>query len=557
MRLSGIGVSPGLAQGRVVVVYHDAVDLPLAEPAEDDPGAVQRLIIATLEEVARGMEQRAESVADPDSAEVLRATAMIARDPAISEEVGTQLRLGKGRFSALAAAINHFAALLTSIGGYMAERVADLRDVHRRAHARLLGHAEPGMPELTEPAVIVAAELAPADTVGLDSTKVLAIVTEQGGATSHTAILASQLGIPAVVGCAGILDARATVVAVDGTAGEVAIDPDSGDQDEWARKRERRAALEQESGGPGHTKDGRPVALLANLGTVADAMAAGRTAVEGSGLFRSEFLYLGRQSAPSVEEQAETYRRVFHALGRRRVVIRTLDSGADKQLAFVPSGSEANPALGRRGLRLYEAIPEIITDQLRAIARAAHMTDAQVHVMAPMVSTLDEAAWFAQLAREQGLEHAGVMLEVPAAALRAHQILEVCDFASMGTNDLAQYLFAADRQSAGNATLLDAWQPALWQLTSDAVRAGLDLGKPVGICGEACSDPLLALVAVGAGITSLSMVLPKVPLVRAALARHTVAECEEMLDAVLEADSPSTARQRVRSLVHPAFQEIV
>lgn len=557
MRLTGIGVSPGLAQGPVVEVHHDEVTLPFGEEPEEDPESVQQVIIDTLEAVACGMEQRADSVVDPDSADVLRATAMIARDPAIGDEVGKLLNSGKGRFRALAGAIDHFAILLNSLGGYMAERVADLRDVHRRAHARLLGRPEPGLPELTEPAVIVAAELAPADTVGLDPQMVLAVVTEHGGPTSHTAILASQLGIPAVVRCEGILDAHASFVAVDGTAGEVAINPDSEDANEWARKGERRTMLEQQSGGPGHTKDGKPVALLANLGTVADAIAAGRSDVEGSGLFRSEFLYLGRQTAPSVEEQTDTYRRVFQALAGRRIVIRTLDAGADKPLAFVHAGDEENPALGLRGLRLYEIMPEIITDQLHAIAKASHITGADVWVMAPMVSTAAEAAWFHDLAHEAGIEHVGAMLEVPGAAMRSHHVLQACDFSSVGTNDLSQYLFAADRLNGELADLLDPWQPGLWQLTQFAAQAGAKLGKPVGMCGEACGDPLLALLAVGAGISSLSMALPKVPLVRASLARHTVAHCEEMLDAVLEAECAAEARQAVRKLVHPDLREFV
>lgn len=557
MRLSGIGVSPGLAQGRVVVVHHDAVELPATEPVEAEPDEVQRLIVATLEDVARGMEQRAESVAEPDSADVLRATAMIARDPAISDEVGRQLRAGKGRFHALAGAIDHFAQMLNSLGGYMAERVADLHDVHRRAHARLLGRPEPGLPELTEPAVIVATELAPADTVGLNSDMVLAVVTEQGGPTSHTAILASQLGIPAVVQCAGILDVDATFVAVDGTVGQVAVDPNHDDTDEWARKGERRAALEQQTGGPGHTKDGRPVALLANLGTVADAMAAGRSDVEGTGLFRSEFLYLGRQTAPSVEEQTDTYRRIFQALQGRRVVIRTLDSGADKPLPFVPTSIDENPALGMRGMRLYGVMPRIIADQLTAIAQAARMTRTDVWVMAPMVSTPSEAAWFYELAHSVGIPHVGAMIEVPGAALQASHVLDACDFASLGTNDLSQYLFAADRLNGGLADLLDAWQPALWQITKIAADAGAASGKPIGMCGEACGDPLLALLAVGAGVQSLSMALPRVPLVRASLARHTVAECEEMLEAVLAANSPTTARRAVHSLVHPELKQVL
>lgn len=557
MNLTGIGVSPGVAQGRVVLVHHDDVELPIAEPREDRPKQVQQLIAATLEAVAQGLEQRAEHLQEPESSEVLKATAMIARDPAITEEVGRQLASGKGRLRALAGAIDHFSIMLSNLGGYMAERVADLRDVHRRAHARLLGNAEPGVPELTEPAIIVAADLAPADTAGLDPKLVLGIVTEQGGPTSHTAILAAQLGIPAVVRCEGILDVEATTLAVDGTFGEVAVNPDAEDRAEWGARDEHRSELQEAVGGPGRTKDGKPIELLANIGAVADAHRAGEADVEGSGLFRSEFLYLGRQTEPSLEEQTETYRQVFQSFAGRKIVVRTLDAGADKPLAFAQMGPEPNPALGMRGLRLYRALPELIETQLQAIAAAAKDCEADVWVMAPMISTPLEASWFADVAHEAGIEKVGTMVEVPGAALRAGQLLEDCDFVSVGTNDLSQYLFAADRLEGRLAELLDAWQPALWQLVLTTAQAGKTADKHVGMCGEACGDPLLALLAVGAGISSLSMALGKVPLVRASLALHTVEQCEEMLEAALATRCPAEARQAVRKLADPAVKPFV
>lgn len=561
MILNGIGVCPGVAEGRVVVVHHDDVDLPLVEPAEADPRAAKAEITAALEAVAVGMEARAGALEDPDGADVLLATAMIARDPAIVIEVGRQLDAGKGRLRALAAAIDHFAVLLTNLGGYMAERVVDLRDVHRRAHARLLGHPEPGMPQLTEPTIIAAADLAPADAATLDPKVVLGIVTETGGPTSHTAILAAQLGIPAVVRCEGIIAELHKLgpvsAVVDGATGEVALDPDPTQRDEWARKEAARTSLQASTTGPGHTRDGLPIELLANIGTVDDAVAAGNADVEGSGLFRSEFLYLGRQDAPSLEEQTETYRQVFAAMGRRKVVVRTLDAGADKPLHFATMGPESNPALGMRGLRLYTALPDLMECQLQAIAAAAQQTEAEVWVMAPMISTPTEAAWFADIAHDAGIAMVGTMVEVPGAALRAKHVLDECDFVSVGTNDLSQYVFAADRLEGRLAELLDAWQPALWQLTKETAAAGREAGKPVGICGEACGDPLLALLAVGAGIRSLSMSLSKVPMVRASLALHTVDECEAMLEAALAQSCPAMARRAVRELAHPDVRQFL
>lgn len=557
MNLTGIGVSPGVAQGRVIRIHHDDVELPLAEPAESDPQRAQAEIRAALDAVAAAMEHRAERVSDPEAKDVLSATAMIARDPALNDEIGHQLKNGKGRLSALAASMDHFAVLLASLGEYMAERVTDLRDVHRRAHARLLGNAEPGMPELSEPAIIIAEDLAPADTAALDPALVLGIVTELGGPTSHTAILAAQLAIPAVVRCEGILDADPATLGVDGSTGEVTVNPDDAQRADLEDKRDRRERLQAESEGPGRTKDGRHVELLANIGTIGDALVAGAGDVEGSGLFRSEFLYLGRHSAPTVEEQIESYREVFEAFGSRKVVVRTLDAGTDKPLAFASLGPDVNPALGMRGLRLQREFPGLLENQLEAIARARDLTDVEVWVMAPMVATVAEVRWFADAARAVGLETVGAMIEVPSSALRAERILEVADFASIGTNDLSQYLFAADRLQGRLGHLLDAWQPGLWQLVKHAADAGTRAGKPIGICGEAGGDPLLALVAVGAGISSLSMSLTKVGLVRASLALHTYEQCRAMTDAVIASLTPDEARAAVLELADPDVAELL
>ncbi|NLE98729.1 MAG: phosphoenolpyruvate--protein phosphotransferase [Propionibacterium sp.] len=557
MNLSGIGVSPGVVQGRVVTVHHVDVELPFAEPAEQDPARAHDEIRDALDAVATAMESRAARVADAEAKEVLNATAMIARDPAIADEISNQLRLGKGRLRALAGAIEHFAMLLNDLGGYMAERVTDLRDVHRRAHARLLGHVEPGMPELQSPAVLVAHDLAPADAAALNRDMVLAIVTEQGGPTSHTAILAAQLGIPAVVRCEGVIAAAPHTLGVDGSTGEITLDPDEAQTRELIDRSRRRARLQEQSKGPGRTRDGRHVELLANIGTFADAITAGGADVEGSGLFRTEFMYLGRQGAPSLETQTTCYRGVFQAFGDRKVVVRTLDAGADKPLGFASVGTDVNPALGMRGLRLQREIPGLLETQLEAIAAASAQSDADVWVMAPMIATVAEARWFADAARAAGLQQVGVMVEVPSAALRADRLLSTCDFASVGTNDLSQYLFAADRLQGRLASLLDAWQPALWQLTKHASDAAARAGKPMGMCGEAGGDPLLALVAVGAGISSLSMSLTKVPLVRASLAMHTQAQCEAMTEAVIDSLTPEDAHKAVLELADPAVAELL
>ena len=553
MNLRGIGVSPGIAVGPAVVVQHVEVEIPFVEQTESDVEAAFHEVASALEAVAVSMDVRAEQVTSADLREVLRTTGAIARDPALLDEIRREIESGHGRFHALAIAVDRFSTRLMHLGGYMAERVLDLRDVHRRTHAHLLGIAEPGIPEIHEPSVILSADLAPSTMAALDRSKLLGIVTEQGGPTSHTAILANQWGIPAVLQCEGLLRRDPSIIALDGQTGQVLIDPSDEALAVQRARHERRAVMQASQQGVGMTKDGQHIELLANVSGLEDAIAAAQTDVEGVGLFRTEFMYLNRTEAPSYEEQLEAYTQVFEAFRGRKMVVRTLDAGADKPLDFLPLGDAQNPALGMRGFRLHRHLPTVFRDQLRAIAAAKKATDCEVWVMAPMIATLREAADFSEQARSHGLNTVGVMAEVPSAALRADFLLRGADFMSIGTNDLSQYLFAADRLEGRLASLLDGWQPALWQLTAHAAEASVRRAKPVGMCGEASGDPLQALLAVGAGITSLSMAPAKVPMVRASLALHTVDQCKEMLQAVIDAPDPRSAREAVAGLADPSI----
>jgi len=278
------------------------------------------------------------------------------------------------------------------------------------------------------------------------------------------------------------------------------------------------------------------------VGGPADVAAAIAAEAEGIGLLRTEFLFLDRHDEPSGEEQRATYAEMLAGMGGRKVVVRTLDAGADKPLAFASQEAEPNPALGIRGLRLDGLLPALLDTQLEALALAAKDTGADVWVMAPMVSIPAEAAAFADRVHGHGLPVAGVMIEVPAAALCAAQIIDQADFVSIGTNDLSQYTFAADRQAGALAPLLDPWQPALLRLIAMTANAGRAAAKPVGVCGEAASDPLLAVVLAGLGVTSLSMASPSLAEVRAALAGRTLAECEAAAAAALAAATPAAAR---------------
>jgi len=552
----GIGVSPGIAVGPVVQV-RPPVRPPEKEPAAADPAAAGQLIRKVLESVAGTLDDRA-ARADPTAQQILTATAMMARDPGLASAADKHLAGGSGPATAVDAAAEEYCTMFSAVqrGRWLPRRTCH-RSAGRARPSRGSGPADQG-PELTEPSVIVAHDLAPAETASLQRDLVLAIVTESGGPTSHTAILAAQMGIPAVVQLPrAVTIAVGTVLAVDGTTGEVFIEPDAATQADLVKRSERRAGALGAVSGPGATSDGHPVALLANIGTAEDAERAGVLDVEGVGLFRTEFLFLERETAPTLKEQVAVYTRVFEAFGTRRVVVRTLDAGADKPLAFADLGPEENPALGRRGLRLSAERPELLDTQLTALGEAAGATGADVRVMAPMVATAEEAAWFARRVREHGLPVVGVMIEVPAAALRSRHVLAEVDFASIGTNDLAQYALAADRMQGELATLLDPWQPAVLDLVAAACDGGRDTGKHIGVCGEAAADPLLALVLTGLGVSSLSMAPTRVPAIRAALRMHDLRTCTAMAAAARAARSPQDAREAVLALADTLIADLI
>ncbi|HEV7651900.1 MAG TPA: phosphoenolpyruvate--protein phosphotransferase [Actinophytocola sp.] len=537
--LAGLGVSPGRTAGPVYRMAPPPT-LPDEVPAVADPAAEKAAAAAALRFVAGELTRLSGQVEGP-AADVLDTESMMAVDPTLADAVAGRVAAGRPAAWAVTDAIAEQQEAFAAIGGYFAERAADLADIRDRAVAHLLGAPMPGLPAPGEPYVLVADDLSPADTALLDPAAVLAIVTRRGGPTSHTAILAKARGLPAVVGCAGVLDlADGTTVAVDGSTGAVStVSTEDAEGIRVAAAREK--ARMGEVTGPGRTRDGHPVPLLLNVGGAADV----NPNAEGIGLFRTEFLFLGRTTAPTVEEQERAYAEVFGALGEGKIVVRTLDAGADKPLPFLGLAGEDNPALGVRGLRIARDHPEVLVDQLTAVARAADATGADVWVMAPMVATAAEADAFAAEVRKAGLPTAGVMIEVPAAALRARGLMEVVDFVSIGTNDLSQYTMASDRMNGELADLLDPWQPAVLELVAGVAGAGREAGKSVGVCGESAGDPLLALVFTGMGVTTLSMSGTVVPAVRAALAAHTRADCERLAALALAAPDAPAARRAV------------
>ncbi|MEU4835308.1 phosphoenolpyruvate--protein phosphotransferase [Streptosporangium sp. NPDC023615] len=547
--LTGVGVSPGVGLGPAYVLAYEA-PVPEAGARHDgDAAAELARAVRALEHVAADLEERGARAAG-EAAGILEAQAMMARDPGLAAGVAELVEAGTAAARAVHETFGRYREVLAASGGYLAARVADLDDVRDRAVAVIEGRPLPEVPAGGgEPYVLVARDLAPADTALLSPDVVAAFVTEQGGPTSHTAILARAMGVPAVVACPGATSILpGTEVLVDGASGLVRPAP-SGEEVLAARDAgaARQAVLAAVSG-PGTTADGHAVPLLANIGGPRDVAAALEHGAEGVGLYRTEFLFLDRAEAPSAAEQEEAYREVLDAFPGGRVIVRTLDAGADKPLVFLPAGAhEPNPALGERGVRLFRTHPDIMATQLAALAAAAARSAGRLQVMAPMVATAEEAAWFAAACDAAGLPSAGVMIEVPAAALRASDLALHAGFLSVGTNDLTQYALAADRQLGALTGLQDAWQPAVLDLVGLAAQGAAERGRPCGVCGEAAADPALACVLVGLGVTSLSMSAPALPAVRAALSRHTRDQCVLAAGAARAATSPGDARAAARS----------
>nr|WP_108248852.1 phosphoenolpyruvate--protein phosphotransferase [Planctomonas deserti] len=545
-QLTGVGIGRGSAVGSVIRMPD-----PLPEPA-DSPSTLSAeeegaRAAASLAAVAADIRARGERAGGP-AKDVLEAQAFMAEDPTLSEDVTGRLATGKTAERAVFEAFAGFRDMLIGMGGYMGERATDLDDVSQRVVAHLLGVPAPGVPSPDSPFVLVARDLAPADTALLDLDKVLALITSEGGPTSHTAILARDKGIVAVVGVEPAVNLKdGDPVIVDAATGTVTLSPSDEELAAANAAIEARGSAIAAPTGPGALADGTMIPLLANLGSAAAAAGAVEKGAEGVGLFRTEFLFLDAKSAPTVEEQKAHYVAVLQAFPGKKVVVRVLDAGADKPLTFLNDAPEENPALGLRGLRALRAHEQILRDQLTALAQADAETESDLWVMAPMVSTVEESRYFTNLAHELGLKTAGVMVEVPSSALLADRILADADFASIGTNDLTQYTLAADRLLGSVAPFQDPWHPSVLRLVGEVGAAGAALGKPVGICGEAAADPQLAVVLVGLGATTLSMSPAALADVRAELLKFTLDQARAFATVALAASSAAEARAAVHA----------
>jgi phosphotransferase system enzyme I (PtsI) len=548
MDLHGVGVGRGSAIGPILRMP-EPLPQPEAATHSGDAEAELATVKIALAEVAADLNTRGQQ-AGGEAKDVLEAAALMAQDPSLVDDVAARITSGTTGERAVFEAFAAFQDMLTAMGGYMAERATDLGDVSQRIIANLRGVPAPGIPVSDKPFILVASDLAPADTALLDLEKVLALITRDGGPTSHTAILARSKSIPAIVGVAGALDlVDGTIVVADPTTGIVTIDPSAELRAEVEEGIARRLAAASGPLTAGALADGTAVPLLANLGSPKEAAAAVALGAEGVGLFRTEFLFLDSTTAPTVEDQEKQYTELLQHFSGKKVVVRALDAGADKPLAFLNNAKEENPALGLRGLRALRASDQILRDQLTALVNAQNATDADLWVMAPMVADSDEADFFVKLGKELGLRTVGAMAEIPSLALVADQVAEVSDFVSIGTNDLTQYTLAADRMLGSVASYQDPWHPAVLRLIKMLGDAGIAAGKPVGVCGEAAADPLLAVVLVGLGATTLSMTPAALADVRAELATVTIEDARAKAAAALSGRTAAESRAAAAAVV--------
>ncbi|WP_337153836.1 phosphoenolpyruvate--protein phosphotransferase [Pseudomonas protegens] len=550
--LRGVCASPGSAVGQVLQVAEQRLQIrELAANPQQEREVLER----ALREAVRGLQQLRDNAPGEAQQEIFRAHQELLDDPSLLEQAEALIVSGKSAAFAWNSAIEVTAELFKGLDStLLAERAVDLADVGQRVLKLILGVQEHAL-SLPDQAILIAEQLTPSQTASLDTAKVLGFATVGGGATSHVAILARALGLPAICGLSSrVLSlANGSRVLLDADRGELHTDPDpqrlqqleSLRQQQRLRQRQDLAQAAQ----PAVTRDGHHLEVTANIASLAEAEQAMSLGGEGVGLLRSEFLYQDRSHAPSPEEQAETYRAIAQALGpTRNLVVRTLDVGGDKPLAYVPMDTEANPFLGLRGIRLCLERPELLREQFRAILASAGQ--ARLHIMLPMVSQLTELRQARQLLDEEvralGLAERpklGIMIEVPSAALMADRFAPEVDFFSIGTNDLTQYTLAMDRDHPRLASQADSFHPSVLRLIARTVQAAHAHGKWVGVCGALASETLAVPLLLGLGVDELSVSVPLIPAIKARARELDLSECQALAARIIDLEDAVQVRE--------------
>ncbi len=522
--LQGKGVCGGIAVGTARLIRRESPTAPHRK-IDDPDGEWARFIAARemAQNALRALYEQARRDIGESSAAIFEIHGMMLEDEDYNGAIERTIRVEQANAEyAVMTAAEHFATVFASMDDpYMRARAADVRDVSRRLCRILSGVSDDVQAATDESLVLCADDLAPSETMQLDRSKIAAFVTAEGSVNSHTAILARSLGIPAIVGVGSALEAvrDGMCVAVDGFSGRLSLEPDEATLADLLARREEhlrtRKLLEQYKGLDNVTLDGRRIDVFANIQSIAEIGAARMYDAGGIGLFRSEFLYLDRNAPPDEEEQFRAYRTVLQSMGQKKVVIRTLDIGADKQVSYLGLPREENPALGLRGARLCLCRPKLLSVQLRALFRASVFGN--LAIMFPMITSVAEVNELLTLCERTRRELAaeghpiasrveiGIMIETPAAALIANRLAPLVDFFSVGTNDLGQYTLAIDRQNPAVLRFFDEHHEAILRLVAMAAEAAHAHGKWIGICGELAADRRLTEYFLTLGIDELSV----------------------------------------------------
>ena len=533
-KLQGIGISKGICIGKAFLYIVEPLEINNKEKnnilVEKKEEILQKSIKASEEEIQELYKKMKERGADKE-AEIFQAHLLFLKDPSITKRIKYFLKKGFPLVLSIKKAFGEMAQKIEQMeNAYFRKRAEDIRDVSERLIRSILCKPKPNLSYLPYPAIVVARDLTPSDTASLDKKNVLGFVTEIGGITSHTAIIAEALGIPAIIGAKGIMDLAKDkdILILDGNEGEIIIEPDGDILKHYKKKikemQKEKKELEKVKFLDAITKEGKRIEVSANIGKTGDADIALREGAEGVGLFRTEFLFLDRATAPTEEEQFEAYKMVLEKFKGKSVIIRTLDIGGDKQIPYLNLDKELNPFLGVRAIRLCLKREELFKAQLRAIIRASAY--GKVRIMYPMIAVKEEIEQVNKIleqAKQELIEtnipfdkniEVGIMVEIPSSALNATELIDYVDFFSIGTNDLMQYTFAADRTNQNLNYLYKPLHPAMLRLIKMTIDASHKKGKWTGMCGELAGDPEAIPILVKLGIDELSMSPRKIPQVK-------------------------------------------
>ncbi len=549
--LGGIAVSPGFGRGKIYILdrFNDKV-IKLAKvgtAVEERHKFVEALEKTKIQTIY--MEKRVSETLSADDAAIFHTHLMILEDRSISAKIYDLIDQGIGATRAVHDVVQHYIQAFSAMEDpYLRERSADMEDIGRRLIDAIEGNNSAEV-SLKEKRVLVAGEIFPSNLAMLDISKIIGIVTEKGNAYSHAAIMAKSLGIPAVLGVQGVMEAANVKdeIIVDGTSGHIYINPDAAIKKEYVRLEQEYAVRMKELEGlrdlPTVTTDGVTIKLSANIGLISDVKVASLHGAEGIGLYRTEFPYMARSSFPSRTEQAAIYRKILEGFPGQTVNIRTLDIGGDKGLSYFPYPHEENPFLGWRSIRVSLERQDIFKEQLAGILLASHAGNPTI--MFPLISSLDEIRQIREilttvrneLLREghdvPGYIPFGIMIEVPAAVQIIDFLIQEVDYVSIGTNDLIQYTLAADRNNAGVRHYYDPYHPAVLHSIKRVADAANKAGKKASVCGEMAADPLCALLLTGMGIKEFSLSAPSIPVVKQALRSNSFDSCKRLARAAL------------------------